>query len=198
MTAFVPRRWPCGFVGWDGAMSGGSGDVEAGPESVPRISLRQVAVVSALELRALLHQDNVVVMDLATSRDYRKGHIPGAWFVVRSRLGRMLGSLPKAETTILTSEDGVVASFAATDDVPFEGTVKVLEGGTETWRRAGFPLSSSLARFIDEPDDVVLKPSELSEGREAAMRDYLSGSEALLDKVRRDGTLHLAALPVRL
>ena len=46
-------------------------------------------------------------------------------------------------------------------------------------------------------DDVVLKPSELTEGREDAMRDYLSGNDGLLEKVWRDGTLHLTAMPVR-
>ena len=42
----------------------------------------------------------------------------------------------------------------------------------------------------------MLKPSELSEGREEAMREYLFGSDDLLEKIERDATLRLNALPV--
>jgi rhodanese-related sulfurtransferase len=152
--------------------------------------------ISAQELKALLDRNDVVVIDLATSRDYRNGHIPGAWFVVRSRLAKMSGSLPKAGTVVLTSDDGVLAAFASKDKVAFGSAVWVLQGGTGAWRQAGYALSKSLDRYIDEADDVVLKPSELTGEREAAMREYLSGNDDLLDKVRRDGTLHLAALRV--
>jgi hypothetical protein len=109
----------------------------------------------------------------------------------------VFASLPEAGTVVLTSEDGAMAAFASTDDIPFKGAVHALEGGTAAWRQAGYPVSTSLARVADVMDDVVLKPSELSEGRETAMRDYLSGSEGLLDKVRRDGTLRLTAIPIR-
>jgi rhodanese-related sulfurtransferase len=178
--------------------NGGGGRVEIGPEQPIAIPPPQAATIVAQELKALLDRGDVVVIDLATSRDYRNGHIPGAWFVVRSRLGKMLGSLPKARTVVLTSEDAVVAAFASKDEVAFGSTVRVLQGGTASWRQAGYALSRSLDRFIDEADDVVLKPSELNEGRDQAMREYLSGNDGLLEKVQRDGTLHLAALRVSL
>jgi rhodanese-related sulfurtransferase len=172
--------------------------VEIGTEQPITILPPDADRVSAQELRALLDRSDVVVIDLATSRDYRNGHIPGAWFVVRSRLAKMFGSLPKAGTVVLTSEDGVLAAFASKDEVAFGSAVRVLQGGTASWREAGYALSKSLDRFIDEADDVVLKPSELNEGRDEAMREYLSGNDGLLDKVQRDGTLHLAALRVQL
>jgi rhodanese-related sulfurtransferase len=167
--------------------------------SVRPIAIRppDVATVNAQELNSLLERGDVLLIDLATSREYKDGHIPGAWFVVRSRLANVLPLLPKTETIVLTSEDGAVAAFASRDDIPCNGPVRVLEGGTASWRRAGYPLSKSLERVANAMDDVVLKPSELSEGRESAIRDYLSGSERLLDMVQRDGTLHLTALPVR-
>ena len=196
-VALWPRR-----MGWRevAVIAGGAGaaGVEVGPERAITTVPADAAYVSAQTLKALLDRGKVLVIDLATSRDYRNGHIPDAWFVVRSRLQRMLGSLPRAETVVLTSEDGILAAFASKDEVAFEGAVRVLEGGTASWRQAGYALSKSLDRFIDEADDVLLKPSELNEGRDAAMREYLSGTQGLLEKVRRDGTLHFAALRVRL
>lgn len=170
--------------------------MEIGAEQPITIPPPDADCISAQELKALLDRNDVVVIDLATSRDYRNGHIPGAWFVVRSRLAKMSGSLPKAGTVVLTSDDGVLAAFASKDKVAFGSAVRVLHGGTGAWRQAGYALSKSLDRYIDEADDVVLKPSELTDEREAAMREYLSGNDDLLDKVRRDGTLHLAALRV--
>jgi rhodanese-related sulfurtransferase len=148
-------------------------------------------VVTAPELKSMLDRGSALLVDLAMSRDYRNGHIPGAWFAIRSRLAGVLPSLPQMGTLILTSDDGVLAAFASTDEIPFGGPVRVLEGGTAAWRQAGYPLSKSLERVADEMDDVVLKPSELAQGRDSAMRNYLSDSDRLLDRIHTDGTLHL-------
>jgi rhodanese-related sulfurtransferase len=158
-------------------------------------ALPDIASVNAKALKDLLDRGSALLVDLGTSRDYRSGHIPAAWFVTRSRLAKVLGSLPRAEILVLTSPDGVLARFAGKDELPFPGAIRVLEGGTEAWRHAGYPLSRSLERLADAPDDVALKPSELTEGRKEAMREYLSVPEDLLDRVQRDGTLRLAALP---
>ncbi len=178
--------------------NGSTGALEAGPEAPIRVRPPPDSdYVSAQELKGMLDSGTVLLVDLATSRSYKNGHIPEAWFAVRSRLARVLGLLPKAGTLVLTSDDGILAAFAGKDELAFAGAVRVLEGGTAAWQRAGNPLCASLDRLKDEPDDVALKPSELGEGREAAMREYLSGSEELLKKAARDGTLHLAALPVQ-
>lgn len=48
--------------------------------------------------------------------------------------------------------------------------VRVLDGGTSAWERAGLALETGESRLLDETDDVVLKPYE--KGREA-MEAYL-------------------------
>ncbi len=143
-----------------------------------------------------LKESGTLLIDLASSRSYRAGHIPGAYFAIRSRLATTLGAFPSANTLVFTSEDGRQAAFAATDDLGFGGEILVLSGGTKAWKEAGYLLSDETDRFADRPDDVMLKPSELSEGREQAMREYLSGSDELLEKVKRDASLRLSALPV--
>src|SRR4029434_4974706 len=40
----------------------------------------------AIEASAVIAADDVTVIDLSRSPDYRRAHIPGAWFAIRSRL----------------------------------------------------------------------------------------------------------------
>src|SRR5579862_256934 len=65
--------------------------------------------IAAGELRRLLASGSAVVVDLALSRRYGEGHIPGAWFATRARLQGALTKLPKAATIVLTSPDGLLA-----------------------------------------------------------------------------------------
>ena len=67
---------------------------------------------TANELAALLERNAATVIDLSLSPNYRKGHIPGAWFAIRSRLARALPKIPLRGELVLTSEDGVLAGLA--------------------------------------------------------------------------------------
>ena len=63
-------------------------------------------------MAAMLAAKAATVIDLATSRDYRKGHIPGAWFAIRARLDRALPKIALTGTLVLTSENGMLAALA--------------------------------------------------------------------------------------
>ena len=52
------------------------------------------------------------MVDLSLSRRYRKGHIPDAWFAIRTRLAQALAKIPVNGDLVLTSEDGVLAGLA--------------------------------------------------------------------------------------
>ena len=43
----------------------------------------------------------VSVVDVDWSKDYRKGHVPGAWYRTRSRLCELLTKLPDSDTVVL-------------------------------------------------------------------------------------------------
>src|SRR5215470_10309081 len=88
-----------------------------------------------------LHANAPVVVDLALSRHHRQGHIPGAWFAIRARLPEALDKLPAQGDLVLTSEDGVIARFAAAE-LRASRPVKVLEGGTAAWKASGLPLET--------------------------------------------------------
>jgi rhodanese-related sulfurtransferase len=133
---------------------------------------------------------NATVIDLSSSPHYRRGHIPGAWFAIRSRLGHALKTIAPSGAVILTSEDGVLASLAVADvQALTKGPVHWLKGGNSAWTAAGFPLATD-EKMADEPLDVWLKPYERPNDNEAAMNAYLSWEVDLLERIKQDGTTH--------
>jgi rhodanese-related sulfurtransferase len=147
------------------------------------------SAIDCAALDALLSRNAITVVDLAPSRDYLAGHIPGAWFGIRTRLSRALAKIPLGDTLVLTSEDGTLARLAASEaealvDIP----VRVLAGGNAAWRAAGHALSTE-ARMADEAVDQWRKPYERSGDTKAAMNEYLAWEVDLLPRVKRDGTL---------
>src|SRR5262249_51445335 len=126
-----------------------------------------VETISADALRDRLAKGSAGVIDLGTSREYRTGHIPGAWFAIRSRLAEALPHTVAADPIVLTSPDGVLAHLAAADLADYKSApVLALEGGTAAWVRAGLPLEAGATRMASEPVDVVLLARERGQNRE--------------------------------
>jgi rhodanese-related sulfurtransferase len=145
--------------------------------------------IDPAELSALVEKDHATVVDLSLSPAYRKGHIPGAWFAVRSRLAQALAKVPVNGTLVLTSEDGVLAGIAAMET---RSPSRYLRGGNAAWQAAGLPLSTE-ARMADEPLDYWPKPYERSGNTKAAMEEYLNWEVDLLPRIERDGTTRFQA-----
>jgi rhodanese-related sulfurtransferase len=153
------------------------------------ISERPGARLDPAALAAMIEDRAATVFDLSLSREYRKGHIPGAWFAIRSRLDRAVSGIELLGTLVLTSEDGVLASLAldelgALTKVP----VRYLGGGNAAWTASGRALTAEEPRFADEQIDVWLKPYDRSAGQAKAMQDYLAWEIDLLPRIERDGT----------
>jgi len=145
----------------------------------------------------LLERGDAIVIDLAPSPQYRKGHIPGAWFAIRSRLNEALARIQLRDTLVLTSEDGVLASLALADAAALTThDVRCLAGGTAAWQSAGQPLSQE-PHMADEPIDVWLKPYERGGDTRGAMSEYLSWEVDLIERIARDGTCRFAIAPKR-
>ena len=157
------------------------------PEVIdPPAAAQQIPVDEA---EKLIQGGGAAVVDFATSLEYRAGHIPGAWFAVRSRLKDCLARLPDAPVVVMTSPDGVLARYAAADAESLcEAPVKVIAGGTDGWRRAGFALSQGFENMASENDDLFYRAYDYTENIEDRMREYLSWETGLLDQVARDGT----------
>jgi rhodanese-related sulfurtransferase len=156
---------------------------------------RPELAIEPAALAALL-PDRATVIDLSLSRSFRKGHIPGAWYAIRSRLARALPKIRLKGTLVLTSEDGVLAMLAASEASSLTAApVRALAGGNVGWTRAGYALEPGEANMADEAIDVWLKPYERPSKTTDAMAEYLAWEVDLLPRIERDGTCHFRRYP---
>ncbi len=142
-------------------------------------------------LRDALAGGNATLIDLDTSLAYRDGHIPGAYWTVRSRLADQIGGLPPSPMVAVTSDDGRLASLAAGEGAALrpESELYALAGGTQNWKSQGLPLEAGLTHSLGPTDDVQYKPYDHEGGIEAAMQAYLQWEVALVEQIARDGSL---------
>jgi rhodanese-related sulfurtransferase len=172
-------------------LDGEDGDIHmatgATPDPVPGMPAGDIPGIAPAALAALGTQAHIV--DLGPGKDYVSGHVPGAWWTVRSRLGLCLRHLPAQGTLVLVSPDARLARLAWPEARALHaGPVLVLEGGSAGWKRAGLPLEAGETRLAGPLDDAFVKPFE-AKNREKAMQDYLDWEVNLVESVRRDPTV---------
>ncbi len=130
---------------------------------------------------------DAVVVDLATSPVYQRGHIPGARFLLRSRFAHDFVNLPGTGRLVLTSPDGVLANYAAPGlEQAAKRPVVVLAGGTEAWIRAGYPMEDDRHHYASDANDVYKRPYEGVHSAPKAMRAYIDWELQLVDQMGRD------------
>jgi rhodanese-related sulfurtransferase len=155
------------------------------------------AGIDCAALSELISRHAATVIDVSSSRDYFKAHIPGAWFAIRSRLARALEKIPLAGTLVITSEDGVLARLAMPEAAALtKHPVRFLEGGNAAWRAAGLAFTAA-PKMADEAVDQWRKPYERSGDTTAAMAEYLAWETDLLPRIERDGLLKFAPFIAR-
>jgi rhodanese-related sulfurtransferase len=191
MTAswLVQMGWPEVSVLADG-LAGRT--LVAGAEPEPALALPDISPVTPAALASLLESGEACVVDLASSLDYEAGHVPGAWFAVRSRLRSGLARVPACEILVLTSPDARLARLAAGDLAEraqgLPADIRVLEGGTQAWRASGLPLVRGRENMADEPDDCWRRPYDPYAGAGARER-YLAWEVELVHQIERAGDL---------
>jgi rhodanese-related sulfurtransferase len=186
----------------------GFGDVfllaEAGDENgrpatpVLENETRPETAIEAKTLAELVSRNAATVLDLSLSRNFLAGHIPVAWFAIRTRLKRALEKIAIETALVLTSEDGVLAALAVGEAVTLvDQPVRFLQGGNAAWQAAGQPFSTE-AKMADKPVDQWRKPYERSGDVKAAMQEYLTWEVDLLPRIKRDGSLQFERFRPRL
>lgn len=157
----------------------------------------KVTHIDAATLNERLQAGSAQVIDLDWSRQYYQGHVPDAWYAVRTNLARDLAKVPKTEMLVLTSADGTLAELAASDlSKHTEPTVPVvaLAGGTQAWAAAGYPLQSGATRMASEAIDIRLKAREQGKDIEQAMREYLAWEIQLVHDMAADNDHRFAVV----
>ena len=177
-------------MGWEACVVRGALEAQelvSGPgPAAGRAAAFPVALIKTSVLGPIIDADRILVVDLADSRTFRRGHLPGAWHAVRADLPERLAALPRRLITVLTSPDGILAAFAAKD---LGGGVSVLDGGTAAWTAAGFDLvAGEKERIAANVNDVWLRPYDRGASVEDAMREYLAWEIGLVAQLERDGT----------
>lgn len=181
-------------LGWDDVvvLSGGAGtdDLATGP--VARTSAGSVPTMKVSELASRLadRDTDLTVLDIDSSLKYRnRGHIPGAFWGVRSRFDEAKNQIVEPPTLILTSSDGLLAKFAVADAQATwpQSKVVALAGGNKSWRHAGHDMESGFSNPTTQPNDVWYKPYDHgTEVAEQHMRDYLTWEIGLVEQLARD------------
>jgi 3-mercaptopyruvate sulfurtransferase SseA len=161
------------------------------PIAVPELAMG-VDLVDVSGLVQLIDSGaGTLVLDLARSVEFRDGHIPGAIWGVRSRLGTLQGPLSAAGHVVITSPDGMLARLAVAEvEALTSAHVRVLDGGTDAWHAFGRPLVKDRTTPPDEACiDFYLRPYDRNSGIEEAMNAYLSWEIDLVHEIKRDGTV---------
>jgi len=178
-------------MGWQDVFALAASGTETGFPAPPVLGNVQPpeARLDAQALAAMIQRGAATVIDLSLSREYRKAHIPGAWFAIRSRLERAISKIEPSGAVVLTSEDGALAALAL-DEVRAltRAPVHYLGGGNAAWTASDRALTAENPRFADEPLDAWLKPYERAAGQAEAMKEYLAWEVDLLQRIERDGS----------
>ena len=184
-------------MGWNDAVVLGRAfdgrQLESGLPARRSVGRAPTIKVSELADRLAAGADSLAILDIGTSLKYRnKGHLPGAWWGVRSRLDAARAAIGEVDTLVLTSTDGQLAKLAVADAQQHwpDAAVLALAGGTKGWRHAGHEMEPGFIRPTTEPNDVWYKPYDHDHEVAAEhMQAYLTWEIALVGQLGRDPTV---------
>lgn len=154
-----------------------AGLVAALPES-PTLPL--LPQVSATELKSMLDSGTCTAFDIGPSMAYRKAHVPGSHWSIRTRIARDAEGLQ--QPVVLIAEDTAIARLAATEllDAGIRD-LRLFEGGAAAWSRAGHATASSADTPPDrECIDYLFFVHDRHAGNREAMKQYLAWETGLM------------------
>ena len=154
------------------------------PATLPDLPEGETITPKAL---AAARAGGAVLVDLAPSPAYRRGHIDGALFAIRARLAADLAALPAGDI-ILTSTGGAIARFAAAELANSGRRVRALVGGTDAFVATGGSLVAGDGEQLSPFADVYRRPYEGTDNPRGAMQAYLDWEYGLVEQLERDAS----------
>jgi len=135
---------------------------------------REARFVSADTLRSRMERGGCLILDVGTSLEFDRAHVPGAQWVSRGWIDIKLPELypDRRRQFALTCSDGKHSVFAARALAALGyHDVTVLDRGLEYWMALDYRTESGLSDCLVVPSDVVLSPS--IRGNKEEMQRYL-------------------------
>ena len=129
-----------------------------------------------------------LVVDVRSSLAYRRGHLPGSWFLTRQNLERDLPGLPGPGPVAVISDDADHAALTARDLRAAGYAPRVLLDGYERWCSAGGEVETGYTRLASPPNDMWYGGEHLESAENAARenRRYIAWEIALIDDIGDD------------
>lgn len=174
--------------------------LEGGVNSGVALPVAEIAAHAALpsiSVQALsdaLKDDAVALIDLRPSMTYRKGHIGGSRWSIRSLLATEVAG--EHRPLALLADDPLLAAFAA-QELPEtqRAQVRLLEGGLDAWRAAGFAIQETPDTPANEQCiDFLFFTHDRHSGNKDAARQYLAWEIGLLAQMSDDEIASLKPL----
>lgn len=186
-------------MAWDVFVADGYAAADFSAAGAEMIDLPPIAPSASVAPRALRDwlqgEAPPVVIDLSRYAIYQKGHVPGAWYFLRSVSAASAKNLPRTSRYVVTCPDGALARYAAPELATLlTGTIHVLDGGNAAWKAAGFGVEAGEGRLASPPIDRYRRPYEGTDVPDSAMQAYLDWEFGLVEQLRRDGTHHFIPL----
>jgi len=85
-----------------------------------------------------------LLVDVRSSSEFASGHIPGAINIPMEEIEARLDDLDLNLPIVLICQSGKRARMSSSLLEPCQRQITVLEGGTQAWIRAGFPVVASV------------------------------------------------------
>lgn len=145
------------------------------PPTLPRLP-----GIGAADLKLQLDSQSCTAFDVGPSMAFRKSHVPGSRWSIRSRIAR---DAAKAKSpVVLIADDVELARLAATEltDVGIRD-IRLLEGGIAAWKQAGFATASTPDMPADaDCIDYLFFVHDRHAGNREAMKQYLAWETGLM------------------
>lgn len=196
MTAhwLMQMGWRDVHVLKDGLSSTGSkAPLETGPIRTPGLGEADLPdhALSAQDLQAQLKDAAVTVIDVGDSFRWRRGHVPGSAYAMRSHLPQVLGRFPPHRPLVFVCADGRLSRFAAQEARALgHASVSTLAGGRSAWLAAGLPTERCTTdddpKLLTPTDDMWYPPYARTSAVQEAMQQYLTWEVNLLEQLARE------------
>ena len=148
--------------------------------AAPTVTLPNLHRISSTDLKQALESKRATAFDLNGSMTYRRGHVPGSRWSIRTRI---VNDVQKVTGKLaLVADDAAIAQLAASELIAAGKTdLCLLEGGIEAWIKAGYPIEASPEKPADEECiDHLFFVHDRHAGNREAMRQYLAWETGLL------------------